>query len=743
MQLAKSFQPRIYQETITAQCVNQHSLVVLPTGLGKTAISLLVALYKLRKCPDKKILILAPTKPLVHQHLKSFMELIEKPNDVDFAVFTGAIKPEKRKELFETAKIIFSTPQGLENDILSSRISLKELSLIIFDEAHRATGEYSYVWIAKQFLKQSPQGTILGLTASPGTDRETIQEIKDNLYIEHIEYREQTDSDVKPYIKKTQVIFDELDLPSSILELQTTLFKCYESRAKQLQQYGYFQSKPIKSIQKKELLMLTGSLQKKIAQQDFSPEVLQGISLSAQILKLSYALELCETQGVPSLYQYMHSLVKDAQAKKSKGVVALNQDPTFRFAYIKTKELYEQGVTHPKLSKLQDIVLETLQKKPDAKIIIFSQYRETLSMIIETLQIHKQIRASLFFGQAKKKGVGMSQKEQLQTIQDFKDSIHNVLCMSSVGEEGLDIPSVDIVLFYEPIPSAIRTIQRRGRTGRQDEGLVRVLCARNTRDIAIRWIAQKKEKNMYSVLEEFTKPKKTTLSHFTTAKKEVAPLLTLYADSREKKSGVLRKLHDLDIHIQSQKLQIGDFQLSKDVVVEFKHVKDFVDSLLDKRLFHQIQALKQTVKKPLIIIQGEKSIYGVRNIHPNAINGMLATITVSYQIPVLFTRSDSETANLLYTILKREQDQSQKPFIAQTIHKQQTKKAQLEQIVSQIPNIGPLVAQKLLNHFESLQNLSNASIEEILSIPGIGEQRATDIYTFFRIRYLDPNNFLE
>ncbi|MFT4313445.1 MAG: ERCC4 domain-containing protein, partial [Candidatus Woesearchaeota archaeon] len=694
----------------------------------------------------KKILIVAPTKPLVHQHLRSFKELIEDPNDNDFAVFTGAIKPAKRQELFAQSKVIFSTPQGLENDILSSRIHLKDIGLLVFDEAHRATGDYSYVWLAKQFIKQSPQGLILGLTASPGTDTETIQEVVDNLHITQIEYREQTDPDVKPYIKKTRVLYDEVDLPSSITDLHKALFSCYESRVAQLQSFGYFQQKTAKTILKKELLLLTGSLQQQIAQQNFEPEVLQGISLSAQILKLSYALELCETQGIPSTFEYLHSLVKDAQAKKSKGVVALYQDPKFRFAYTKARELFDQGVTHPKLSRLQDIVLEKLAEKPDAKIIIFSQYRETLSSIVQTLQVHKQIRASLFFLKKKKKGVGMSQKEQLQTIQDFTDGIHNVLCMSSVGEEGLDIPSVDIVVFYEPIPSAIRTIQRRGRTGRQDEGLVRVLCAKNTRDMSIRWIAQKKEQKMYGVLEAFQKKqgtKKVTLDSFASAKSEMTPTYTLFADSREKKSGVLRLLHDKDIDIKSQRLTVGDFQLSDDVIVEFKHVGDFVDSLLDKRLFEQVKKLKETVRKPIILIQGEESIYGVRNIHPNAINGMLATITVSFQIPVLFTRTDAETANLLYTILKREQDARSTPFVPQHMQKVHTKKEQLQEVVSHIPSVGPLLAQKLLEKFHTLESLSQASVKDLSNIDGIGPQKARNIHSFFRIDYTDSNNFLE
>jgi ERCC4-related helicase len=138
-QLKLDITPRLYQQIIAAQAMKYNTLVVLPTGLGKTVISLLVAIKRMQEYPDEKIFILAPTKPLASQHLESFSQLLKNyiPKE-QMVLFTGAVSPTKRAELFKTAKIIFSTPQGLENDILASRINLREISLIVFDEAHRA-----------------------------------------------------------------------------------------------------------------------------------------------------------------------------------------------------------------------------------------------------------------------------------------------------------------------------------------------------------------------------------------------------------------------------------------------------------------------------------------------------------------------------------------------------------------------------------------------------------------------------
>jgi len=184
-----NFKPRLYQEKIFSSCLNENCLVVLPTGLGKTAIAMMVACARIKKYPKTKVLILAPTRPLVNQHYESFLKDISRDflHEEEYVVFTGAIPATKRAELWKDARVIFSTPQGVENDIISERIDLSEVSLIVFDEAHRAAGDYSYVWIADRYRKKAKNERILALTASPGSNQEAIQEIRNNLFIDKIE----------------------------------------------------------------------------------------------------------------------------------------------------------------------------------------------------------------------------------------------------------------------------------------------------------------------------------------------------------------------------------------------------------------------------------------------------------------------------------------------------------------------------------------------------------------------------
>ncbi len=236
--MLKNFTPRLYQQTILATAVKYNTLTVLPTGLGKTAIALLLAVHRLKIHPDSKILMLAPTKPLCEQHQISFQSHLNIPKE-KIEVFTGNIKPEKRAELWKTSKIIISTPQGLENDLINNRISFEETSAIIFDEAHHATGEYSYVWLADRYEKTAKNPKILGLTASPGAELEKIQEICTNLKINKVEVRTEKDHDVKDYVQKTETEWIELKFPEELKKVHDQLKLVIKKRINAINQLGH------------------------------------------------------------------------------------------------------------------------------------------------------------------------------------------------------------------------------------------------------------------------------------------------------------------------------------------------------------------------------------------------------------------------------------------------------------------------------------------------------------------------
>ena len=496
--MIKGFTPRLYQETILATASMKNTLVVLPTGLGKTNIFLMLAAQRLKSYPDGKILLIGPTRPLIDQYHEVFRKHFEISEE-KMAVLTGMVAAEKRKELWDNASVIFSTPQGLENDLLSGRISLLEVMLLGFDEAHRAVKEYSYVWLAKQYVKSARFPRIIALTASPGSDMEKITEVCKNLFIEDIEVRTESDDDVKPYVQEIEMEWVKVDLPPELEEVKKLLASSLKEKLETVKAMGFLNSST--GISKTELLRLQASLHSELSGNYKNFPVLQAISSLAEAMKVGHALELLETQGVTALWKYLGRLKEDAKASKTKAVKRLFTDNIFLTALGLTEQLYQNRTEHPKLDELKKIIKENIADAPGAKAIVFNHYRDSALKLQEELNSISGIRSSTFVGQMKKGETGLSQKQQKELLKKFEAGEFNVIIATSIGEEGLDIPKVDLVVFYEPIPSAIRQIQRRGRTGRQEKGKVIILVTRETRDEAFRWVAHHREKKMHRILK--------------------------------------------------------------------------------------------------------------------------------------------------------------------------------------------------------------------------------------------------
>ncbi len=728
----KDFKARLYQETILNTAAKQNTLVVLPTGLGKTAIAAMLIHHRLKNYPESKILFLAPTKPLAQQHEKTLKQLIPS-HEEEITLFTGSVAPSKRESLWREKRIIVATPQGVENDVINRKAKLENISLIVFDEAHRATGDYSYVYIAKKYMETAKHERIIALTASPGTDTETILEVCHNLGIQEIEYRTHDSEDVKTYIQDINVKYVNVELTEDIKRLKTFLDKCYNSKIEEAKQLGYIHS-AANNYTKTTLLSIMSGMHAKIAQGEKDFEILKTVSLLAEAMKVQYALELIETQGVYQTKEYLEQLEKQAVTSKVKAVKNLVKDLNFRSALILARSLNEKQVQHPKIDALGEIVNEELEKNKKSKIIIFTQYRDTASEIKKLLQ-EKKVKAEIFVGQAKKKDTGLTQKKQKEMIERFENNDFQCLIATSVGEEGLDIPEVDLVVFYEPIPSAIRTVQRRGRTGRQKAGRVIMIIAKGTRDEAHRWSAHHKERKMYThldnikkTLHDHLKDKPKTIQDYSEDKKTIVKV-----DYREKGSSTLKALLEMNTNIELRSLEIGDYLLSDEVVIEYKTVKDFVDSIIDGRLLSQAKDLRQ-YRKPLIVVEGEEDVYAQRRIHPNAIRGMIAALTINLGIPIITTKNPKDTASLLKVIADREQDPDKKDFQLHT-HKPMTDKEIQEYIISGFPGIGSRIAPYLLEHFNSIKNIVNASEHELREVELIGEKKAKRLKELFDKEY--------
>lgn len=491
--------PRAYQKAIVETAKNNNTLVVLPTGIGKTLIALMLAMDRIKKFPTSKVLILAPTKPLVEQHLESFKKsLPELFAEMD--IFTGTVNASKRKQIWRSAEIIFSTPQCIANDLRSNLYNLEDVSLLVIDEAHRCLKNYDYNYVANAYKSQGINQRILGLTASPGSEKNKVEQICKNLDIEKMEIRTRDSVDVKPYLQELDFKKHEVPFPKEFVEIRVLLKRIYDSKVEQLKNRNLL----FEPANKITLLKLQGRL----ASQASSPgnfNAMIGMSLCAQAIKISHAIELLETQTISGLNEYLKGLEKQAIEKKSKGVQTLVNSQEFKAARLSLDKLIENNVEHPKVDELKALIENEFKENNSAKIIVFTQFRETANTISQKLNQIPKVKSTIFVGQAKKQHAntssGLSQKEQKDVIEQFKSGELNVLCATSIGEEGLDIPEVNAVYFYEPIPSEIRKIQRAGRTARLSKGKLAILITKGTRDEINHYASIAREKKMRRTLD--------------------------------------------------------------------------------------------------------------------------------------------------------------------------------------------------------------------------------------------------
>jgi ERCC4-related helicase len=476
-------------------------LVVLPTGLGKTVIAALLAAEILRRSSGK-VLMLAPTRPLVQQHADSFGRWLTPMRS---ARFTGTVRRPVREGAWETADLVFATPEIVQNDLVAERYRLGDVALVIFDEAHHAVGKYVYVPIAERYrADRPPGGRVLGLTASPGGRDEHIEEVVRALGVQRIEARSREDPGVAEYVQPTEVELRWVDLSPEATRIREMLASAAHTTAHKLQKMGYLRKKPIRSLSVKDLIALRAEIFARPGPmvRRFGPLFHQLV-----LLHLHHAQERLETQGLEPFLQYLDRV--GSKPKPSRGDLAFLKLPEVTRAREEAREFLRstRAPSHPKLDALVELVRETLARPQDhpPRVLVFAQYRDTIQGIQTMLELQGWT-VGRFVGQSTRdpEDKGMNQKDQGRILQGFRDGRFPILVASSVAEEGLDVPDVDLVVFFESVPSEIRAIQRRGRTGRTSLGRVTVLLTRETRDVQYQAAEVRREKSMKRIVRRLS-----------------------------------------------------------------------------------------------------------------------------------------------------------------------------------------------------------------------------------------------
>ena len=732
---ARAYQIRALKNALSSSC-----LMVMPTGFGKTAVEWMVMAEFLRQ-HDKKIILIAPTTGLVAQQQRMARDMINiDPEHI--LRYTGETAPEKRHEIWRKGRILMATPQVIRNDATNRRISLDDVSLIIFDEAHHATGNHAYAQVGDLYLSQNPSGFTLAATASPGSTKGAILEVAKRLGIDRLDVSMKDEALLKPYAVTLHNDVIYVDLPESLKTLIFPLQEHQSLEVESIQRMGFMGS--VKNLTSRIITEAQQSISRAIGRRD--KRGYNAARKVSDIRRMHMLLDLLKTQGVKAGLAFLDKAESEGRSG-DRGTNRFLAQPVIHNFRNDARNL---GELHPKAEIVNKMVKQKISENPNSRIIIFTEYRYTVNNLTELLSNIEGVKVSQFIGQSSSgKQKGMTQKEQLARLEEFRSGKVNVLVATSVGEEGLDVPAAELVLLYEPVPSAIRSIQRRGRTARQTSGTVKTLVANETRDQFVSHAAKAREKKMYNNLadikrqgrlqfspssmeeilsffdielddnritaEQFLESEITKLNELypteamdTVVKKDITtdygkPKITVLAkdkrprnqtgldqffatesaqnktqreqtidainaanevvddliesinstvtlDYREASSTLSAYISSLGITVEYDSLVTGDICIEDNILIERKTSRDLLTSIIDGRLFKQCERMRNAEVKPLLLIElGEIG----NSVHPNAVLGALAHVTLDLGIPIITTKNSMESAHLVYLIAKQ------------------------------------------------------------------------------------------
>ncbi|KAH3731696.1 Fanconi anemia group M protein [Pelomyxa schiedti] len=464
---------RTYQVEIVQSALTANTLVCLPTGLGKTLIAAVLMYNYLRWFPAGKVVFMAASKILVNQQMIACQQIIEK--DL-MSEMTGATSPAKRSNPWQEKRLFFLSPHVFVNDLKSGMCPGQKIVCIVFDEAHKAQGNHAYVQVMQQLSNIHKNFRVLALSASPGANSAALQSLVNNLMINNIEVRTEERDDVKEYLHNREIEVIPVSL-GTLTEVKTELEAVLHGAVNDLVSSGVYYDRNVQKGSKYKLLVARDAWRTKISvTKDYSDQnLIASIEGNFAIgMTLFHAYSLLLQHGLEPFIAFVK---KKAQTTRNNKEKELFCSPQWKNVMKLAESHYGGSSNHPKLSKLEEIVKEHFETQPDSRVMIFTQYRDSVNDIALLLKsCEPLVHVMTLVGQSKERGgPGLSQKEQIQILNDFRKGLYNTLVATCIGEEGLDIGDVDLIVCFDAHLSPTRLVQRMGRTGRKRDGRVVML----------------------------------------------------------------------------------------------------------------------------------------------------------------------------------------------------------------------------------------------------------------------------
>ena len=503
---------RDYQFSICSGALLRNTLVCLPTGLGKTLIAAVVMYNFYRWFPGGKIVFVAPTKPLVHQQVQACHRVMGIPS-THTAEITGATKAEDRALWYKHCRVFFATPQTVQNDVRNGLLPAAQVVCLVVDECHRAVGRYASAGLVTDLRAHGGAAArfrVLGLSATPGSSHDAVQQVIANLNIARVEFREDTDPDVAPFTHPRLLEKVVVRASGSLAECREKLLRSLEATVTGLADRGFaFGANGVENINRFVFIQAQKALRANPGlanrgRADAGPGGLAAAHLLLeQAMLLSSLREQLDLHGAEVAWQYLQS------QQSRNGLRRLREEsPPFKSFYARLEHIVSQGAYNPKVEELKNILKENLVPEGGAAepgrggaggggggtlesrgspgaAIVFTTLRNSVGSILKGLAGEPGLRAQAFVGQGGSRGrseshgapaaearKGMSQKQQKEVLKNFREGRFNVLVATCVAEEGLDIPEVSLIVCFDTSASPGRNTQRIGRTGRHGQGKV-------------------------------------------------------------------------------------------------------------------------------------------------------------------------------------------------------------------------------------------------------------------------------
>ncbi|CAF4535125.1 unnamed protein product [Rotaria sp. Silwood1] len=491
-----NYEKRDYQYKIVSMALFQNTLVVLPTGLGKTFIAAVVMFNYCRWYPTGKIIFTAPTKPLVAQQMDACAKVMGIRKS-EMCEMTGGVSPEERKRLWLEKRVFFLTPQTLNNDLVKSTCPWSKIRCLIIDEAHRALGQHAYCQVVQELCKNGEEFRVLGLSATPGNNVEAVQNVINNLKISHIEMLTDDSPEIKKY--SFDKVIDKIVVgPNQLMQnLRRCILNILKQPVETLNRLGILYQKSPEYITNGSVILTMKRVAKDKPANLNDKQYQEAKNALFFAISFFHALDELEKHGLQSVYNFFKKKLTEDKRNGSLHFTFRNNSELseiytelqnlFDLSQVSTQQRCQTSllIAHPKLSKLRECVVEHFQTfertktKPtdQTRVIIFSEKRDSVREITELLEQDRPlVKPMSFIGQATSHGAeGINQKLQKKVVNDFRAGGYNVLVATSIGEEGLDIGSVDLIICFDALKSPIRLVQRMGRTGRARQGRIVLL----------------------------------------------------------------------------------------------------------------------------------------------------------------------------------------------------------------------------------------------------------------------------